>query len=376
MLTNSFAPLSPGGAERQAEYLSSYLAGHGVAVTVVTRHVPPLPRFETKDGYNIIRIPQFGYGKIKTLTFVLGTIFTLILRRNSFDILHAHLVNSPAFAAVIAGKLIGKKAIVKFRSSGIGSDLKKSQKNLSGIVRMEVLRHLADAFIVLTNEMQDELISAGFSRHRVAHMYNGVDTEYYSSATNKNRMRDLPIPHDKILLLYTGRMDPSKNLSLLLMAVKKAIFHCPDLHLMLVGDGEEKGSLISLTDRLGLHSSVTFVGLATDVRDYLNAADIFVMSSSDEGISNSLLEAMSCGLACISTDVGGARDILNNGLCGILVEPNNVDEFSNSIVRLALDPVLMRRFGDLARQRVLDNYSINAIGESYIGLYNNIFSME
>lgn len=374
MLTNSFAPLSPGGSERQAEYLSAYLSGRHINVTVITRHAPSLPRFEDKDGYRIIRIPQSGPGKIKTLTFVLGAVLTIILRRNSFDILHAHLVNSPAFAAVIAGKLIGKKTIVKFRSSGIGSDLKKSQTSVSGVVRMTVLKHWADRFVVLTDEMQRELIGSGFPRNRVVHMYNGVDCEQYSPAIRENGTRNLPVPPDKTLLMYTGRLDPSKNLPLLLMAVKKAITQCPDLHLILVGDGEEKESLIALTKQLGLQSYVTFAGLATNVRDYLQMADVFVLSSSDEGISNSLLEAMSCGLACISTNVGGAKEIFDNGNCGILVESNNVDELADSIVRLALNPDLAKQLGNSARQRILEKYSIDAIGVNYIELYNKLLN--
>lgn len=374
MLTNSFAPLSPGGSERQAEYLSAYLSRKQIGVTVITRHAQSLPRFEEKDGYKIIRIPQLGPGKIKTLTFVLGAVLTIILKKNSFDILHAHLVNSPAFVAVIAGRMIGKKTIVKFRSSGQGSDFRKSQKDLSGIVRMAALKRWADRFVVLTEEMRNELVDAGFRYDRVVRMFNGIETNYYAPANDVERLKDTALPSGKVALLYTGRLTSVKNLPLLLLAMKKAVTRYPDLYLTLVGNGEEKDSLLVLANQLGIQANVTFAGETDNVRDYLRNADIFVLSSSVEGISNSLLEAMSCGLACISTNVGGAKEILDNGECGILVEPNDVDAFADSIVSLALDPDLVKRFGRLARQKILDNYSISAIGESYIALYNNLLS--
>ena len=375
MLTTSFAPEPPGGAERQLEYLSAYLSRQNIHVTIITRHLPSLARYEKKDGYEIIRVPQYGPGKFKTLTFVIGAIFTMLLRRNSFDILHSHLVYSPAFAAVVAGKLIGKKTIVRFRSSGKGSDLVKSNKSWRGLIRMAVLKRWADCYVVLTDEMKDELIVSGYESERIVRMNNGVDTDYFSPAKAGEKVVQRhveSIPSDKILLLYTGRFDPSKNLPLLLRATKKALDQCSNLHLILVGDGEEKERLVSLAGQLNIQANVTFVDSTPNVREYLRKADIFVMSSSDEGISNSLLEAMSCGLACISTNVGGANELLSGGLCGILVDPNNENELSDSIVRLALDPVTIKHYGGMARQRVVDNYSIASVGDGYINLYNSI----
>lgn len=374
MLTNSFAPLSPGGAERQAEHLSLYLSKKGIEVTVITKHAQSLKRFESKDGYNIIRIPQFGPGKMQAATFVLGAILTMLSRRKTFDILHAHLVFSPAFAAVIVGKMIGKKTIIRFRSSGIGSDIGKSEKSLLGRIRMAVLKRWADCFVVLTEEMEEELIAAGYDKRRIIRMYNGVDTDSFKPVIDRDSHKSTIVPQGKKLLLYTGRLVSVKNLPMLLNAMHKVVIECPELHLVLVGEGEESESLMALRDHLQLQSHVTFAGPASDVREYLQAADIFVMSSIVEGISNSLLEAMSCGLPCVSTDVGAAREILDDGRCGVLVKSNDVEEMAAAIVRLATHSDEAKKYGILARQRVLENYSLNTIGASYVRLYTNILN--
>ncbi len=372
MLINTFYPLPPGGAERQAELLSAYLSRKNIEVTVITRHVSPSPRYETRDGYHIVRVPQFGPGKIKTLTFTIGAILAIISKRRSFDVLHAHLVHSPAFAAIIAGKLIGKKTIVMFGSSGLGSHLSESKTSPRTFVRMTVLKRWADRFIVLAEAMQNELLLDGYVREHIIHMFNGVDTDHYAPQDGKQKARANFGKQTGTLLVFTGRLVSIKNLPCLLRAFKKAVVQCKDLHLVLVGDGEERDSLIALTNELTLQSYVTFVGLVSNVHDYLQAADIFILSSFAEGNSNSLLEAMSCGLACISTRVGAAAEVLDNGKCGVLVEPDSVDQLADSIIRLVSDPIEQKRLGALARQRVLDNYSIDAIGQKYLALYNQV----
>jgi glycosyltransferase involved in cell wall biosynthesis len=376
MLINTFYPLPPGGAERQAELLSAYLSRKNIEVTVITRHVSPSPRYETRDGYHIVRVPQFGPGKIKTLTFTIGAILAIISKRGSFDVLHAHLVHSPAFAAIIAGKLIGKKTIVMFGSSGLGSHLSESKTSPRTFVRMTVLKRWADRFIVLAEAMQNELLLDGYAPERIIQMFNGVDTDRYAPYDDKQKARAFLGKQTGTLLMFTGRLVSIKNLPCLLRAFKKAVVQCKDLHLALVGDGEERDSLIALTNELGLQPYVTFVGFVSNVRDYLQSADLFILPSFAEGNSNSLLEAMSCGLACVATRVGAAAEVLDNGKCGVLVEPDNEDQLADSIIRLVTDSIEYKRLGTLARQRILDNYSIDAIGQKYLALYNQVLNGE
>ena len=124
MLVNEFPPLPVGGAERQAERLSVWLAARGWKVSVLTRGAAGIPSRETRDGFDILRIRPRGPGKLKSLTFVLGSLWTLFRRRKQYGILHAHLSFGPAFAAVIAARLLGKRVIVKLGNSGEFGDIR------------------------------------------------------------------------------------------------------------------------------------------------------------------------------------------------------------------------------------------------------------
>ena len=144
----------------------------------------------------------------------------------------------------------------------------------------------------------------------------------------------------------------------------------------MIGKGNERDALVALAEKLGIQHCVTFIDYINDVQPYLNAGDIFVLPSLGEGISNSLLEAMSCGLACISTRVGGSTEVLGDGKYGLIVPPNSVEELTEALVRLGNSASERTRLGNLARQRILEKYDFQVIGEQYYSLYTRLLEVK
>jgi glycosyltransferase involved in cell wall biosynthesis len=169
--------------------------------------------------------------------------------------------------------------------------------------------------------------------------------------TGAKKALSLPGLENKTLILYTGRLVAQKALHLLLKALQNALTKYQDFHLLIIGHGEEKDALVALARELGIQDYVSFIDQVEDVKPFLNGADIFVLPSHAEGISNSLLEAMSCGLACIATRVGGSPEVLGNGEYGLLINPNSSEELADAIIRLREDAEERQRFGIMARKR-------------------------
>ena len=165
-----------------------------------------------------------------------------------------------------------------------------------------------------------------------------------------------------------------KGVRVLLNAFQHVIKGFPKTHLLLVGNGEDRIGLEELSVGLKIEKDVTFAGDVNDVKPYLRASDIFVLPSFGEGISNSLLEAMSTGLACVATKVGGSADLLSNGQNGVLVSPNNVDELTDALITLVKDKEQRENFGNVARQFVLLKYDFTSVGARYLSLYNELAS--
>lgn len=374
MLVNEFAPVS-GGAEKQAERLAAYFAGRGKPVWVITRHFPGLESAEMMNGFRVIRPGAWGPGKLKTITFVLGSLWHLWLLRRRYAIIHAHMLFGPAFAAALAGRLLGKRVIVKLGSSGPDGEIQISRRTLRGHLRLAFLRRWADVIIALDDEMQAEALSAGFPHERVYRMVNGIDVSSFAPSIPRQDAKAVLGKKDKILVLFVGRLVPQKSLPSLLKALQKAARSCPDLHLILVGGGPEHDALQTLVDELEIREFVTFAGNQSDVKPYLNASDIFVLPSETEGMSNSLMEGMAAGLPCLATPVGASPKMLGQGKYGILIPVGDVTAWADALVDLARDPVRRAELGGAAHQRINAKYDFSVIGPRYEALYRDLIKL-
>ncbi|NQU29507.1 MAG: glycosyltransferase family 4 protein [Anaerolineae bacterium] len=372
MLVNEFHPLPVGGAERQAERLAEYLVAQGRPVWVITRRISGLPAHDIHLGTEIIRPLTFGPGKLKTISFVLGAIITLWKLRHKYKILHAHMLFGPAFAGVWIRRLLDKRILVKLGSSGETGEIRTSQNTIRGRWRLSLLQRWADALVTLDDGMKQEAISSGFNAEIIHSIPNGVDINLFSrNLSRPDAQFNLGLSGD-IIILFVGRLVKEKSLPTLLSAFAMAVKKSSALQLVIVGDGPERASLEAQTSLLGISEQVCFAGHQDNVRDYLFAADIFVLPSITEGISNALLEAMSVGLACLATPVGGNAEVLDHGNSGILLPPKDVNAWEQALLKVGGDADLRNQLGKAARQRILNNYDFSIIGGRYEALYTHL----
>jgi glycosyltransferase involved in cell wall biosynthesis len=374
MLVNEFPPLKVGGAERQAQRLSEYLSRHGWFTWVITRHQKLLAHDEIQDGLHLIRPVTMGPGKLKTITFVLGTLWWLWRLKDDYEILHAHLAFGPAFAGVVASRILGKCSIVKFGNSGEFGDVFTSQKTLRGRFRLFVMRQWADVVIVLDEIMRREVIAAGFDSKRVRLMSNGIDVSHFNLPKSESAPQAFPNPKNKIFAIYVGRLTKQKSLSALLQAVAIAIQTCPTLHLILLGEGPERINLEHQADALGITTHITFAGYCENVGSYLQSAHIFVLPSVSEGISNALLEAMAFGLPCLASSIGGNVEVLDHGKYGVLLPPGDVKAWAQALEDMVAIEPLRLEMGELAHRRIVESYDFSVIGMRYEELYKELLT--
>ncbi len=363
-----------GGTEKQALLLAEHLQRQGTELFIVTARLPRLKVYEEINTVKIYRTASYFTGLAGSVCFMFSAALLLCRRRKQFDLIQVFLAGSPALMAVILGWLLRKKVVLKLGGAGVTGDIATSQSSLWGHWKLSWLKKYIPAFIVPSEVVKKELAVAGFPENRIRLIPNGVDLTCFKQVekVKKKELREklaLPMP---MLSIYTGRMEPGKGLETLLSAWELVFHEVPLAYLLLVGDGSLRKSLIdSLSDKT-CRQQVIFTGTVDNVADYLQAADIFILPSLAEGLSNSLLEAMSSGLAVVASDIGGINELVKNGVNGLLAEPGDPASLSCQLVSLLRAPGEINRLGQEAHQTIIKNYSIENVTEQYNNLYQEL----
>ena len=364
MIAALFHP-AVGGAERQALDLARALQKRGVSVRVLTRALDNLPVREMIDNVPIYRsIKVLPAPVLFGLTYFLTAMKFIIVQRNSFDILHCHILqNYHSIAAMLAKLLLGKKVIIKVASTGPLSDICMVKKSLLGGLFLNIVKR-ADAIIALCAQAEKELVDSGFPRDRIVRIPNGVDLSLFKPDAEVTRL-----PAN---LLFVGRLDYMKGVDILLKSIASLQTGGNKISCDIIGDGPLKKALQQLACELGIADKVTFAGACTNVLPYLQKASCFVLPSRSEGMPNVILEAMACGLPIIATLVGGIPDIITDGRNGLLIPPDDVPALSLALAKLLADRNLANRLGKQAGMDAEEHFSIDKVADVYFALYHGL----
>ena len=365
-----------GGTERQAHKLAVQLKEQGVPVEIVTGWwFRGTPQREQLDGLPIFRnftLWQFfgikGLRKFGGYLYILTLILYLWRRRADYDVIHVHGLNYHTFAANLAGRWFNRPTIAKLANSGQASDVEKMRQDrqLALARYMLPMALQCDRFVAINETIIDELVAAGVSPDRIVSFGNGVEIGRIQLRVDYN-LSDPP------RLLYVGRLHPQKGLDVLLRAIRLlSDYRRRPLQLRLVGDGPARGELTALADQLDLNDQVTFCGQSDRVMEELAAADVFVLPSRAEGLSNALLEAMAAGLPALVSDIPGNVDVVEHERNGLLFRAEDPQALADCLTSLLDQEDLRRRLGREARKSVEDRFSLETIARYYVNLYEQV----
>jgi glycosyltransferase involved in cell wall biosynthesis len=199
---------------------------------------------------------------------------------------------------------------------------------------------------------------------------NGVDTERLQQPVDRARLRaELGIPVDALVVGSIGRLEPVKNYPLALRAL--ALLDLP-ARLVFAGDGSQREHLESEANRLGVADRVHFLGWRDDAERLYPAFDIFTLSSTSEGTSISLLEAMSSGVCPVVTDVGGNRAVLGPELEQLLVPSDDDEALAAKWREYFSDPAQRSALARQAQVRVEEAFSLEHMVDEHISLYRRL----
>jgi glycosyltransferase involved in cell wall biosynthesis len=378
------ARLNVGGPALHVSYLTRGLAERGYDTTLVTGHVGPTEGSMEYVAEEAELRPLY----LDTLQRSLAPLADLsalvrlvrLLRRLRPHVLHTHTAKAGALGRVAALLVPGARPPVVVHTYH-GHVLTGYFSRLSSRVFLEVERLLAqvtNVLVAVSPEVRDDLVRLGVapaSKFTVIRL--GLDLERRIEAPPGARERvraELGIAVDSFVVSWLGRMTGIKRVDDLLRAFAELRGRGVDAVHLLLGDGPDRPELETLAAELGIGDAVRFTGFRADVGSIYHASDVVALSSANEGTPVSLIEALAAGCPVVTTDVGGAFDVVDEGRAGVLVPFGDLRAFADALEDLARSPGRRRELGEAGRRHVLARYSVERLLDDVDELYRSLLA--
>ena len=287
-----------------------------------------------------------------------------LIRERAIDVVHCHHY-SPYVYGLLASMMAPSVRLV-FTEHGKLSDAGPSRKRR---LVNPLLSWWPGQLCAVSADLKQHMVSEGFPARRLTVLYNGIDPGERPTLFQRHDARAaLGIPAEAFVAGTVGRLDPVKNLPLLLQAHAVLMTKHANARTVIVGDGPERAALEARAAELGISGSVIFTGYRQDVRFLMSAFDVYVNCSSYEGVSLTILEAMASTLPVVATPVGGNPEVVIDQETGLLV-PATARVLADAILALAKSPRRRRDMGDAGRWRVIRHFSISRMVDQYASAY-------
>jgi glycosyltransferase involved in cell wall biosynthesis len=179
--------------------------------------------------------------------------------------------------------------------------------------------------------------------------------------------KELRLPQEALIAMYSGRLVPEKRVDTLIIIWREVRGAYPRAVLLICGSGPEEGRLRSMAGE-----GIIFSGQVEDVAPLLRAADLFLLPSATEGLSNAMLEGLACALPVVATAVGGTPDVIADGQNGCLVPADDPRRLREAVEALLANPDLRARLGQAGRASVQKAYALDNTADRLAALYNEL----
>lgn len=297
-----------------------------------------------------------------------------LIAQERFDLIHCH-----GARANMVGTLL-KKAVRLPVVTTVHSDYRLDYMGRPlaaltyGTINKLALRRL-DSWIGVSDATANMLIARNFDPQRVYKLYNSVSFDKLSPALSREEFLKkigLSAAPGSVIFGIAARISPVKDMETLIRAFAATVGECPDVRLIIAGEGEQRAELEALAARLCPAGSYCFCGWLDDVDTFYSAIDVNLLTSVSEGFPYALPEGAKMHCATISSRVGGVPEFIEDGINGLLFTPKDVSALTAHMLRLANDADLRQTFAERLFERTKREFSIDAMLETQKTIYKRV----
>ena len=299
--------------------------------------------------------------------------YSRLIKNIAPDVLHSHSFQPLVWAGLL--KRGQGRHVTTVHSNYPYFTARTAKDYAKKAIEKFILKQRAMHAVAVGKDVHALLAGLGIPIRNLSLIENGVDVTGYglNVRARADIRRELGIESDQFVFVTLGRLDiATKGYDILLQAFRQMCQQHQNAVLIFIGDGPDKGKLMNMTRSLGIVRQVKFIGFKENPAAYLSAGDAYVCSSVIEGFGLAVAEAMLCGLPVIATRVGAIPEMVEHGISGLLVEPNDA-----AAIAAALDNFICRRYplaemARLGKQRVTEKYDIKKTAATYVRLYRSM----
>lgn len=378
--------LNVGGPSLQATSLSDLLTDRGFRTSLIHGSLGPgegdMTYLLEGTRASVLYLPSLQRQiSPRADVITLARIFA-VLRQTRPAILHTHMAKAGTLgrmAAIAYNSTVGASRRIKLVHTYHGHVLDGyfSPRRTAAFLAVErVLARFTDTIVAISPQIQSELLQLGIGRAaQYAVVPLGFELTPFAAISDEDRRRarqSLGLPADAPVVTFVGRLTAIKQPELFVQMAALVASRHPATRFLIVGDGELRGDVESAIAGRGLAGSVQLLGWRQDLPCIYAASDVVVLTSLNEGTPVALIEALASGVSVVSTDVGGVRDVVDEGKTGLRVPRGDADRLADAVVLMIERPEERRRMGAAGREAVTVRYALDRLVSDIASLYRRL----
>lgn len=350
------------GGEQQVAYLVMELNKLGVNSFLAVKQNSELENFCTKNSLRF-----FNVSFSNSFDIVSALKVKAICKENKIDIIHMH--TSKAHGIGVLAALLGNKTKMVLSRR---VDFKLQTNPLS---RWKYNHPSIKRILCVSNKIREIVREEITDKEKCITVYSGVDMNKFNSKKNKNNLlrNEFNISPDKILIGNTSALADHKDYFTFIDTIAKLIKANKNIHAFIIGDGELKHELEKYCRELGVEQSITFTGFRKDIRDVLPCLDIFLMTSKEEGLGTSILDAFLAKVAVVATNAGGIPEMVVHEQTGMLAPVGDSTTLTKWVSMLIDNPALKEKLIANASEKV-KQFSKEATAMNTFEVYKQVLT--
>ena len=364
---------SVGGSGVVASELAQCLADRGHRTHVISSDTPFRLR-DADSGVRFHRVETPGYPLFREPQYLLALANRLVqvARTQRLDIIHAHYAIPHAAAAYLARQILAgtggdPRAVPRTITTLHGTDVTILGSDPSYRETVAFCIDQSDAVTTVSASLRDDTRREMPVKAAIHVIPNFLDCQFHRRAADPQVRARICQPGEK-LVTHISNLRPVKQVDAV-VRVFALIRERVAARLLIVGEGPELGRAEQLINQLGIGAHVELVGEAQDVVGLLSVSDLFLLPSRQESFGLSALEAMSCGVPVVASNVGGLPEVIDDGVTGFLHPPDDVQGIAESAIRILSDPAMHERMAAAGARIALERFSADRIVPQYEALY-------